>query len=580
MEISKYINKFKNPALAQLAIVSGILLLLNIISSKLHTKLDLTEEKRFTLTKPTKTLLKNLQENVTVKIFLGGKNLPGSFQKLQASTAEMLQSFKEVSGNKVQFAFENPIADKSIKDQEEIKKAYTARGMQPINLKVQQDANDGLNEQVIFPYALINANGKEYPVDLLENNLSQTPAEKLNKSETLLEYKLINGIKEIFTVAPPEIAYVVGNGELLGLNTIDALFSISNKYKVDTIDLSKSDIPPAYKVAIIAKPTIPFDEPSKFKIDQFVMSGGRVLWYLEATDISMDTLQKTPTYMAMPSNLNLDDLLFKYGVRINNNLIEDMACNQIPVKVGEADNEDMVLLDWLYFPVITPTAKHPIVKNIEPLMATFASSIDTVANKENHKTILFSSSAYSRLVSTPVSVSLNSLRYKPKLELFTKKNVPMGVLIEGNFKSIFENRLEPSFIKSYDSVNRKFRTKTDKPSKMIVVSDGDMFKNDVSEKRGPTPMGYYKFNNMLYDNKVFLLNALEYLTDDSNLLEARGREIKLRLLDAKKVKKYKMQWQLLNILLPIGIVLVTGIALMFFRKRRYEQVTTNTSNKD
>jgi ABC-2 type transport system permease protein len=582
LKFTKYINRFKNPALAQFAIVAGILLLLNIIGSSVHGKLDLTEEKRFTLTKATKSVLKNLKENVTVKIFLGGKNLPGSFQKLQSSTAEMLKSFKEVSGNKVQFAFENPIADKTVKDQEEIKKAYTARGMEPINLKVQQEANDGLNEQIIFPYALINANGKEYPVDLLENNLNQTPAEKLNKSEMLLEYKLITGIKNVFEVAPPEIAYIVGNGELLGPGTLDALYSLAAKYEMDTVDLRVSDISPTYKVAIIAKPTVPFDEASKFKIDQFVMSGGRILWYLDATDVSMDTLQKTPNYMAMPSNLNLDDLLFKYGVRVNNNLIEDMTCNPIPVKVGSTENEDMVLLDWVYFPVITPTAKHPIVKNLEPLMATFTSSIDTIANKTNHKTILLNSSAYSRIINTPASVSLNNLRYKPKLELFTKKYLPIGVLIEGNFNSIFENRMDPAFIKSYDSVNRKFRVKTEKESKMIVVSDGDMFKNDFSEKRGPMPLGFYKFNNQMYANRDFLLNAVEYLTDDSGILDARGREIKLRLLDAKKVKKYRLQWQLINILLPIGIIVLSGIVLLFFRKRKFEQkfVVKNNTQLD
>jgi ABC-2 type transport system permease protein len=576
LKIKNYIKKFKNPALTQFVIVACILLLLNIIGSQLHTQLDLSEEKRFTLTKATKTTLKNLQEPVTIKIFLSGKNLPGSFQKLQASTAEMLQNFKEVSGNKVQFAFENPIADKSIKDQEEIKKAYTARGMQPINLKVQQDANDGLNEQIIFPYALINANGREYPVDLLENGLNQSPAEKLNKSEMLLEYKLISGIKNIFLVSAPEIAYIIGHGEIIGNTTLDALYTLGNKYKLDTVDLSKTDISQTYKVAIIAKPTIPFDEAALFKIDQFVMGGGRILWYLESTDVSMDTLAKEPNYMAMPNNLNLDNLLFHYGVRVNNNLIEDMACNPIPIKVGEGSNEDMALLDWVYFPVITPSSKHPIVKNLDPLMATFASSIDTIANKINTKTILFTTSAYSRMMSTPASVSLNNLRYKPKLELFTKKYVPMAVLIEGGFKSIYQNRIDPAFVKSYDSLSRKFRTQTENPNKMIVVSDGDMIKNDFSEKRGPMPMGFYKFNNTMYDNKTFLLNAVEYLIDDSGLLESRGREIKLRLLDAKKIKKYRLQWQILNILLPIGLVIIFGIAFLFFRKRKYEKVFSTT----
>ncbi len=572
MKLEKQLNRFKNPALAQFGILVAILLVLNIIASKVHTKLDLTEEKRFTLTKPTKQVLKGLKENVTVKVMLGGDNLPGAFQKLRSATGEMLQSFKEVSGNKIQFAFENPIGGKDLKDQEEIKKAYTARGMQPINLSVQLDANSGLNEQIIFPYALVMANGREYPINLLENNLGLTPQEKLNKSEILLEYKLIDGVKNIFETEQPQIAYIIGNGEVIGNNTVDALYSIAERYKLDTLDLnSVSDISPVYKVAIIAKPTIAFSEIAKLKIDQFVMNGGRILWYIDGANVSMDTLQREPNYMAMPSNLNLDDLLFKYGVRVNTDLVEDMACNPIPVKVGEGSNENMSLLDWVYFPVLTLTSKHTIVKNLEPLSTTFASSIDTIANPENSKTILLASSAYSRSMSAPVSVSLNSLRYKPKIELYNKKYLPIGVLIEGNFSSVFASRMDPQLTKLYnDSMTIDYKTNTAKPSKMIVVSDGDMLTNDFSQTRGPAPMGYYKFNNTMYDNKVFMLNAIEYLTDDSEILAARGREIKLRLLDTKKVKKYKLQWQLINILLPIGAILCVGIAILFLRKRRYQ----------
>ncbi|MFM2192516.1 MAG: gliding motility-associated transporter substrate-binding protein GldG [Bacteroidota bacterium] len=573
MENRKPFQQDKRKTLLQFGIVAAILIILSVLGSKWHAKLDLTDDHRFTLSKPTKNMLKGLKDVVNVKILLTGK-LPSNYTKLLQGTTDVLQAFKEASNGKVQFTFENPIEGKSVDEKLKISEDLRKQGIMPKQLTNQIEEGEGLEKLFVFPYAIVMANGKQDKVNLRDEYYQMDEDEILNHSENVLEYKFANCIKQLHKAEFEKIAYVMGNGELLNMNTAHALYLLGQQYDLDTIDINQGiDIPKAYKCIIICRPVDKFDEKIKFKIDQYVMNGGRILWYVDGVNCSLDTMKNESSYTAIPYDLNLDDMLLKYGVRVNNNMVEDLQCNDLPLTVGQAANgPDIQPLPWIYFPILTPTGKHPIINNLDAVSSRFAGTIDTIPNKDNHKTILLSTSQYSRALATPMVISFNSVRYKPKTSLYNKKYMPIAVVIEGGFSSLYENRMDPSFMSIYqDSLGKKFKAHTDKDSRMIVVSDADIMLNDFSAKRGPAELGFYTPTSMYYANKTFLLNCVEYLVDDDNLLEARSKDVQLRLLDKKRVKNNKTTIQFLNIALPILVVIFLGSAYFFFRKRKYEK---------
>lgn len=566
-------NTQKSKSITRFALIVGILILLNIISSQFHKRIDVTAEKRFSLSDPTKKLLKGLKEDVVIDVYLKG-NLPAGFQRLHDGAQEVLQEFKEYGGAKIHFKFINPIEGKDDNDKVVIYKELSAKGINPVNLKIQRDEEDGYSEKIIFPAANVSYNQKETAVSLLESHISMTPDERLNYSQSLLEYKFASAIKQLLIPGKKRIAYIQGDGEIIGVNTYDMLTTLEKYYDVDTIDINQHvDISLIYSAAIICKPTITFDERNKFKIDQYVMHGGHMLFLIDQLRMELDSLQKSDATMAVDYNLNLDDMLFKYGVRINPDLIEDYSqCNPIPVTVGQiGDQPDIRQLPWMYFPFSIPSSKHPIVNNMDAVMFSNVSSMDTVANPAIKKTILLSTSDHSRRIPSPVRISLSSLKFKPQAELFREKNIPMAVLLEGKFSSIFANRIDPNFIKIYtDSLKKDYALECEKPSKMIVVSDADVFINDYSQTRGPMECGMYKVTDQLFANKTFILNCIEYLTDDFGLLEARSKNLQLRLLDGERAKDERVIWQLVNTALPVVLVLMFGSAYFFFRRKKYE----------
>lgn len=549
-----------------------ILLLVNFISTRYNKKIDVTEESRFTLTPNTKKLIKNINDIVVIKVFLKG-NFPSGFKKLSESTRDVLESFQEVNHANIKYEFVNPLEGIKEEDKNKTYEELAKKGIQGINLQVQLDENETKSESIVFPSALISYNGKEKGVNLLESHLGMSPIERLNLSESMIEYNLANGIKSLMKADKPYIAYITGQGEPLGMQTIDALSTLSTYYKLDTIDITKDvQISASYNAIIICKPQIAFDEKDKFKIDQYIMKGGRVLWLIDQINCNLDTLRKIENYAAIDNNLNLDDMLFKYGVRINPTLVEDLRCNPIPVTVGQVSNSpDIRLLPWVYFPLLFAETKHPIAHNLDGVLSFFPSHVDTIENGTNKKTILLQSSGYSRFINTPATITLGNLRFKPKPEMFNKKALPISVLIEGNFNSLYTNRVDPSFMAVYnDSLKLKFADKTSKPNKMIVVADGDIMLNDYSEKKGPYELGYYKFTEQRHANKNFILNCMEYLTDDDGLLAARSKDIKLRLLDRKKIKNNRLKYQIINIALPIILLLIFASGYLFFRKKKFE----------
>ncbi len=561
-------------AILRLVLMLAILVCVNMLASRFHYGLDLTKEKRFTLSPATKKLLRNMKDVAVIDVYLEGKNFPAGFQRLKEAARERLQSFREYAGTKIVFRFIDPVEGKNQDEKIAIYQQMAEQGMTPINLQVKGDEED-YSERYVLPWALVQYNGKAMPVRLLENNATMSSWDNLNYSEALLEYKFANAINKLTLPEKPQIAYIMGNGESLGINTYDLLSTLPAQYMLDTLDLVNSlYIPRYYKAIIINKPTQAFDDKEKFKIDQYVMHGGKVLWALDMLYTPMDSLRISQQFVTTDYGLNLDDQLFKYGVRVNPDLIEDVQqCLPLPIMVDAGTGKpQMQLRPWIYFPLFIPSSSHPIVKNMDAVMGMFANSIDTVANPEIKKTILLESSKYSRTTTSPARVSLSMLKYPPNPEMFNNPYKPVAVLLEGRFKSVFENRLHPYFLHLLrDSLKMAFKPVADSAGAMIVISDGDMLENDFSQTMGPMEMGYWQYTKDRFANKAFVLNCLEYLTDDAGLLEARSKDLKLRLLDTARVKKEKATWQALNIGLPILLVLIFGSCYLFFRKRRYEK---------
>jgi ABC-2 type transport system permease protein len=554
----------------RVVILLAVLVCLNMLAARFHGGLDLTREKRFTLTQPTKKMLRNMKDYADVEVLLEGKGFPAGFQRLQESVRERLQSFRDASGGKVGFRFRDPFAGKSEKEKGEVFGELDRKGIHGVNIRQSEEAQ--YSEKIVFPYAIVRYKGKETAVRLLESHLGYTPMEILNYSESQLEYKLASAVNNLMRPDKPTVAYVMGNGEAFGWGTYDALTMLQDQYHVDTIDLNEgTHIPTVYDAAIICKPTQPFTEKQKFKLDQYVMHGGHLLMLLDGANAAMDSL-RNDQFLANGIDLNLGDMLFKWGVRVNTDLIEDLQSNRIFVNTGMiGDQPQQEKRSWFYLPVFVPTSQHPIVRNMDGIMSMYASTIDTVANPEVHKTVLLESSQYSRPTMTPARISLSMLRFNPRIELYNKGYKPTAVLLEGQFQSVFQDRLPEDFLRVLrDTIKQPYKPQADIVGSMIIVSDGDVFLNGVNSQTGPYEMGYWDVDGVRYANKPFILNCLEYLTDRNGLLEARNKDVRLRLLDGGRAKAERNKWQAINLGIPLAIVLVFASAYIFFRKRRYE----------
>jgi gliding-associated putative ABC transporter substrate-binding component GldG len=562
----------KSQAIVQLLILAAVLVLINIVAYRFHVKADLTSEKRYTLSPSSKKLLKGLDDVVTVKVYLKGK-FPAGFQKLAGSTRELLQNFRDVAGAKVQFEFINPFEGKTEAERAEVYKQFAEKGMMPTQLAVQQSEDQSYSETIIYPTALVMLNGKEMPVNLLETRLGMGAQQQLNVSERLLEFKLINAIHKLQQPDKYNVAYITGNGESLGNHTIDLLTTLAMGYNLDTLDLNNiTSIPISYKAIIIAKPTVTFDDKAKFKLDQYIMHGGKALFLIDQLRCDADSLRTIQQFVTTDYNLNLDDLLFQYGIRVNPVLVEDLQCNPIPLIVGQQQGANkMEAFPWIYYPVLVPDSRHPIVNNMDAVQSFYANTIDTIQNADITKTVLLHTSQYSRSIANPARVTLAMLQFKPNPDLFNKPFKPVAVLAEGKFRSIYSGRVTPAFLQVLrDSLKQDYVGERDS-GKIIVVADGDIVANDFTEREGPMPLGYYRGTKETFANKDFILNCLEYLTDDSGLLETRSKDIRLRLLDQNRIKNEKLRWQLLNIVFPALLVIFFGSLYLFIRRKKYGQ---------
>jgi ABC-2 type transport system permease protein len=556
----------------------AIIILLNIIASFVFTRFDLTAEKRYSLAPATKKLLKKLDDVVFFKVYLYG-DLPPGFQRLSNETREMLDEFRAYSEN-IQYEFVNPSENPNAKDRNDAYRLLVERGLQPTDLRVN---NKGASSQrIIFPGAMVSYHGKEIPIQLLMAQLQQDPNKVLNNSIQSLEYNLASAIKNLTTAIKPRIAIIEGQGELDQAETFDMQTALSEFYNVDRIrinnkinslslriksDSSKDILINKYRAIIIAKPTKPFDERDKFLIDQFIMRGGKVLWLIDPVFASMDSLQKYNATMGIPNDINLEDMLFNYGVRLNINLVQDLNALPIPIKTGQVGNQPQFeYFKWYFFPVLIPSINHPVVNGLNAIKTEFISTLDTVAANGVKKTFLLETSPYARSINAPVLIDLEIMQKQPDERLFSNGPMPVAVLLEGEFTSSFLFRIPPELA---DNPSLGYRSKS-KPTKMIVIADGDIAKNQFHFSQGYVlPLGYDQYTKQTFGNRDLVLNVVNYLCDDSGLISVRSRELKLRMLDSAKIAKQRLFWQLFNLLLPVLVIILFGVAKYRFRLRNY-----------
>ncbi len=566
--MTKKSNKIQ--ALIQLLLFGGILLFVNILGSYLYTSFDLTEDKRFTLTDATKNLLANVESPVTVRVLLTGKFSKG-FKRLQRATEEMLSDFNAQNGY-IEYIFEDPF-EGTTEEIQARQQEMAKDGIIPTRLSDKEI--DETSEQYIYPWVIIYYQDRYRAVNILENQtLRANPEVVINNSISLLEYKLADAIQKLKYQKPPVIAFTAGHGELNPEQTASLEKDLRDNYAATGRIVLDSTIEISQKVGVlvVAKPTKPFSEKDKFKIDQYVMNGGKLLWLIDRMDITIDSLRGKPFYIPMDYPLNLEDILFRYGVKIEPNLVLDMESSPIPLVVGEQGGKaQQELFPWYYHPIVASRSDHPVVKSLDRVQMYFPSGLDTTVTTPTpiKKTVLLQSSKYSRTQFNPVRVNTQIARYKPDETKFNKPYQPLAVLLEGVFTSVYRNRVPTQMEEGLTSIGLKYKEQS-APTQMIVVSDGDIARNNTILSTGEIePLGYNKFDRYTYANTLFLTNAIDYLLDNEGVIEARGREVKLRLLDTVRAKNEKTSWQIFNLGLPLLFLGLFGILFRLVRKKRF-----------
>ena len=585
-------NKRKNikrNEIFSLVITLIIIVLINIIGSFIYTRFDLTSEKRYTLSNTSKDILRNLDDYVYFRVYLEGE-FPAGFKKLRKETKEMLDEFRAYS-KFIDYEFINPSESNDAAERQETYKILWQSGLNYYTETVQ--TNTGVQQIMIWPGIIMSYRENEMGIDLLSGESGQSQETVLNNSAQDLEYKLISAIKDISTTHRKTIAFVDGHGELSDNEVYDIASTLSKKYNIkratlneQVTALTKRDfdrdsnivIKPSFDAIILAKPTQPFSEKDKFILDQYIMYGGKVMWLLDAVSADMDSLQNAESAMGLALNLNLDDQLFKYGVKLNRNLLLAYPCAQIGLVTGEGSNLQSMLMPWYYFPLLGAASEHPIVRNLEAVKSDFVSSLEpTTSAPEIQKVPLLKTSDYTKVSSAPVYISLEILNERPNASMFPQKGMTTAFLLNGKFNSLYENRMPESIMESPEI---GFRTQSEQTS-MIVVADGDIIRNQLAQldyakknnKRvgSPLPLGYDQYTNNTYGNKQFIENAISYLLEGEGLISVRSRELKIRLLDMNKVNSNPIKWQLLNVVLPSAIMIIFGIVLAILRKKKYNK---------
>ena len=576
-------KSLKKNQIVSFVITVVIVVVLNVIGSFVFTRFDLTSEKRYTLSPTTKDILNDLDDYVYFKVYLEG-DFPAGFKKLRRENKEMLDEFRAYT-KYIDYEFVNPTESGNEAEIMETYKQLYQAGLNPTNLNVRN--SDGSSKQmVIWPCALVSyRNNTEIAIDLLENQVGQSDEEALNASMQNLEFRLIDAVKKVTRLQKPNIAFIEGHGELGEQDVYDITRSLSQNYNVVRLEIggridalihrtqdTLRDVKafPSYDAIVIAKPMQPFDEKDKFLIDQYIMHGGKVLWLVEPVYATMDSLQSQESTVGMEQDLNLDDMLFKYGVRLNRDLLLDLTCAALPVRTGQMGGQaQLEFFRWYYFPLLQAASGHPMVRNMNAIKADFVSSMDATTSANGIEQIpLLKTSDYTKASGTPVFIPLAMLRQTPDRRMFNAKGKTVAYLLKGSFTSLYANRIPQEIV---DDQATDFMEES-KPTAMIVVADGDLIRNQIDIRtRKPLPLGFDQYTQNTYANKEFIENAISYLVDGEGLIDIRSRELKVRLLDMTKISRERTQWQIVNTLVPIALIVALGFVMAFIRKKKYSK---------
>ena len=547
--------------------------LINYLASLVHFRVDLTAEKRYTLGAPTKQLLRGLNDRVSIDVYLAG-HLPADFRNLRNNAEELLQEFREYDKNTISYSFHRPGEGLGDTARQNFLMYLDSLGIHPTNVKVQTEAGESQEQRLVYPAALVTYKDRVVPIDFLQGQNMQEGLQSLNNVISLLEYKFANAIQKVTQEKPAVIGYLAGNGEPLSYNVYDLIErTLKPQYGFGFVPIdSVPVIPLEFDAVMIVKPTTAFTDRQKLKLDQYVMHGGKLIWMIDNLYAEMDSLMRTQSdFVAFDRALNIDDQLFRYGVRINRDLVQDLQCDKLPLVVGSyGDRPQPQLVPWPYFPLLSSYTDHPIAKNMNTVLSIFPNSMDTVEAEGIKKTVILASSASSRTLSTPAIVSLNSVQTEADVQTFNQKNIPIAILLEGKFTSLFANRISSTVADSLGRIYQQpFLATAAMPNKMIVISDADIVANVVTQNEGPLQMGTNQFTKVQYANRDFITNCIEYLTNPSGILAARAKTFVLRLLDPAKIEDQRTTWQIINVGLPV--VLILGFALVYqaIRNKKY-----------
>lgn len=553
--------------LKTLGITIFILIVLNVLGSLFFHRFDLTKDKRYTLSPTSLQIVKQVKNPLSIKIYMQGE-LPADFRRLQLETKQLLEEFQAYNSNIV-FEFVNPMENED--ESMEVVKSLYQKGLTPINITV--DDKGKQSQEMVFPWAVAVYNNKEVNIPLLKNIMGASTTQKVIGSIQHLEYSIADAINKITKDRQKKVAIIKGNGELSEIHIGKLLRQIKESYYIGPFTLDSVAKDPngtldaleKYDLAIISKPTEKFSDEEKQVLDQFIMNGGKTLWLVDQVAADMDSLyNQAGATLAYPRDLNLNDMFFKYGFRINPDLVKDENGSPIKLATGEQGSatqyQDFI---WKFAPLVQPSSQHPIVKNLGGIKFDFASPIDTLKNGIK-KTVLLQSSQYSKTIGTPSEINLNIVTEKTTpADYANKGNINLSVLLEGSFHSAFENRVLPFKESSFQAKG--------KPTKMIVVADGDIARNQLDKNMMPVELGYDQRTGNLYDNKDFMMNCVNYLLDDTGLINIRSKDVELPLLDKEKVYENYTTTQFITIGLPILILLVFGLVFTFIRKKKYSR---------
>ncbi len=560
MSLSNWRQSKKAGDWLMLANIFVLITLVNLIASYYFFRIDLTQEKRYTIKPPTRQLLQELEDEVFIEVFLEGDLNPG-FKRFQKSIRETLNEFRIYSNNKVQFTFTDPAQAASEKAKNEFMSELSSKGIS--GMRVIDNKQGERSEKLIFPGALVSSNGFESGVMLLKGNRGRSSQEVLNQSIEGVEFELANAISKLSSIQRKKVGFLIGHGELDSLEIASLNNALLEKYDVVKVNLKKKTVLSGYDALIMAKPRRPFSEQDKFKLDQYLMKGGKLLLLLDKFEASMDSAS-LDNYFALPIDVRLDDQLFKYGIRLNPEIVQDRVAAKYPIVIGNVGSQPEIMqMEWPFFPLLNHYAEHPITRNLDATLTRFVSSMDTVKALGIKKTSLLMTSTYSRKVGTPVKVGVDDLRKTPP-ESFTSGEIPVAYLMEGEFTSLYKNRFLPLGVDSTSFLNQSV------PTKLIVIADGDVARNEINPRTNePQVLGTDVFSGYTYANQDLLLNMISYLIDDHGLINARSNEIKIRPLDKDKLKNDRLFWQTINLIVPLIVLVLFGVIRALFRKRKY-----------